>query len=93
MSFVGQVLRGETDDHQDCQPDDRPTDPGEIDKDCDFKSDDRELSACKTEGSKGGPKDKAEGVAFLGAFLPRLHNCSSEVDILSYIATKLCVSC
>merc|ERR1712083_1140430 len=31
-----------------------------------------------TEGSKGGPKDKAEGVAFLGAFLPRLHNCSSE---------------
>ena len=29
MSFVGQVLRGETNDHQDCQPDDRPTDPGE----------------------------------------------------------------
>merc|ERR1712203_342685 len=26
----------------------------------------------------GGAKDKAEGVAFLGAFLPRLHNCSSE---------------
>ena len=30
MSFVGQVLRGEADDHQDCQPDDRPTDPGEV---------------------------------------------------------------
>jgi len=34
--------------------------------------------AYKTEGGKGGPKDKAEGVAFLGAFLPRLHNCSTE---------------
>jgi len=34
--------------------------------------------AYKTSGGKGGPKDKAEGVAFLGAFLPRLHNCSAE---------------
>jgi len=34
--------------------------------------------AYKTEGGKGRPKDKAEGVAFLGAFLPRLHNCSTE---------------
>merc|ERR1712037_945314 len=41
--------------------------------------------AYKTEGGKGGPKDKAEGVAFLGAFLPRLHNCgcrhSAETDV------------
>merc|ERR1712107_105562 len=34
--------------------------------------------AYKTSVGKGGPKDKAEGVAFLGAFLPRLHNCSAE---------------
>ena len=40
--------------------------------------------AYKTSGGKGGPKDKAEGVAFLGAFLPRLHNCSAEVRIIFY---------
>ena len=40
--------------------------------------------AYKTSGGKGGPKDKAEGVAFLGAFLPRLHNCSAEVHIIWY---------
>merc|ERR1711936_1133701 len=34
--------------------------------------------AFKTKGGKGGAKDKTEGVAFLGAFLPRLHNCSTE---------------
>ena len=36
--------------------------------------------AYKTAGGKGGPKEKAEGIAFLGAFLPRLHNCSAEVE-------------
>jgi len=34
--------------------------------------------AFKTDDGKGGPKEKAEGVAFLGAFLPRLNNCSKE---------------
>merc|ERR1712080_262632 len=34
--------------------------------------------AFKTDGGQGGPKEQAEGVAFLGAFLPRLNNCSTE---------------
>jgi len=34
--------------------------------------------AFKTDDGKGGQKEKAEGVAFLGAFLPRLNNCSKE---------------
>ena len=68
MSFVGQVLRGSTNDHQDCQPDDRPTDPGEIDKDCDFKSDDRELSVMLTRRreARGGPKIRLREWLFWG---------------------------
>ena len=68
MSFVGQVLRGEADDHQDCQPDDRPTDPGEINKDCDFKSDDRELFAMLTrrKEARGGQKIRLRESLFWG---------------------------
>ena len=82
------VRRSSSYDQQDCQSDDRPTDPGgnTNTKYGRWKTVHQGTLryAYKTSGGKGGPKDKAEGVAFLGAFLPRLHNCSAEVHIIFY---------